>query len=122
MITSTDAFIEVYNFPASMPYMQSIQPNTAVPGQVWYSAATNNLEVFDGNSWIPMIGSADIGLSMTAQDALTWATEKMHEEQEIKTLAENNKAVQIALNNLKEAENQLAVTAHLARKHEQTTS
>jgi hypothetical protein len=46
----------------------------------------------------------------------------MEKEQEWQKLAESNKAVKIALDNLEEARRQLSITAELAREYEQTTS
>jgi len=103
-------------------YISSIpgggDPGVAV-GQTHYNMDTQTLEVYNGQGWVAIQqGYTNVDLTTEAEELLEWAKEKRNAELSMQALANDNKAVQIALNNLKEAENQLAVTAHLARKHE----
>lgn len=83
----------------------------------------NDMEVFDGSSWIKMYGnSAHVGLNGSANEAIDWAIKKMEEEKEWKKLAETNAAVKIALDNLEKARQQVNITAKLAREYEETTT
>jgi len=100
-----------------------VSSNSSNPAQGVIRINGHDMEVFDGTVWMKMyMNNADIGLSSSANSAIDWAIEKMKEEQEWKKLAESNKAVKIALDNLEEARRQLSITAELAREHEQTTS
>lgn len=92
-------------------------------GNMRYNTSNQNMEVFDGNNWIQLnMGIASIGLNGEAESLLDWAREKRNEEIAWKSLANENKAVKIALDNLEEARRQLDITAKLAREHETTTS
>jgi hypothetical protein len=60
-------------------------------------------------------------LSAEAESLLDWAREKRNEELMWQSLAKENKAVKIALDNLEQARQQLDVTAKLAREYDTTT-
>ena len=92
-------------------------------GNMRFNTSTQNMEVFDGNSWIQIImGVSSVGLNGEAESLLDWAQEKRNEELAWKTLAKDNQAVKIALDKLEQAKQQLDITAKLAREYEQTTS
>jgi dipeptidase len=104
----------------SFPYVSS---NPGNPSQGMIRINGSDMEVFDGTVWMKVyMNNANIGLSSSANSAIDWAIERMEEEQEWQKLAESNKAVKIALDNLEEARRQLSITAELAREYEQTTS
>jgi hypothetical protein len=80
------------------------------------------MEVFDGSSWVMLnMGSASVGLSPEAESLLDWARDKRNEELMWQSLANDNKAVKIALDNLEQARQQLDITAKLAREYETTS-
>jgi len=81
----------------------------------------SNMEVFDSGVWKHVSTSAGVGLSGAADSAINWAIKRMEEERQWAELAEKNEAVKIALDNLKQARQQLSVTAHLAREYETTS-
>jgi hypothetical protein len=99
-------------------------------GLPWVAASSNpihgmvrvngsEMEVFDGNGWVKIYtNDASIGLNKNADDAISWAIQKMQEEQEWQKLAESNQAVKIALDNLEQARRQVDITAKLAREYE----
>lgn len=60
--------------------------------------------------------TADVSLTTMSQLAVTWAIEKMQEEDHVKKIAETNKSVAIALENLNTAKQQLAVTIFLSKE------
>ena len=92
-------------------------------GNVRYNTSTQNMEVFDGSSWIMLnMGYATVGLTGEAESLLDWARKKRDEEMAWEALASANQAVKIALDNLNKAREQLDITAKLARDYEQSTS
>jgi hypothetical protein len=92
-------------------------------GNMRYNTSNQNMEVFDGSSWITLnMGYAQVGLNSEAESLLDWARKKRDEEMMWQSLAKDNKAVKIALDNLEQARQQLDITATLAREYEQTTS
>lgn len=71
--------------------------NTAI-GQVRYNGSSQNLEVYDGNSWLIMTSAyPTIELSPDVQSVLNWARMKMAEEHRIKELAAKHPTVADAL-------------------------
>jgi hypothetical protein len=92
-------------------------------GNIRFNTSTQNMEVFDGNSWMTLnMDYASVGLNGEAESLLDWAREKRNEELAWNSLAKDNMAVKIALDNLEQARQQLDITAKLAREYEQTTS
>ncbi len=85
-------------------------------GNIRYNTSNQNMEVFDGNSWIQLnMGSVSVGLNGEAESLLDWARKKRDEEMAWDSLAKDNQAVKIALDNLEKAKQQLKITATLAR-------
>jgi len=103
----------------SGPYVNN--SNTSA-GMVRYN--NNNLEVYDGSSWLTITGSAaTVGLSPVAESAIDWVVKRMEEEQEWEELAKTSKAVTIALENLNKVRAELKLIALLAKEqNEETTS
>jgi len=92
-------------------------------GNMRFNTTNQNIEVFDGNNWITLnMDYSSIGLNGEAESLLDWACKKRDEELAWESLAKDNQAVKIALENLNKARQQLDVTAKLAREYEQTTS
>ena len=92
-------------------------------GNMRYNTTNQNIEVFDGNNWIMLnMSFASIGLNGEAESLLDWARKKRDEELAWESLAKDNQAVKIALENLNKARQQLDITAKLAREYEQTIS
>lgn len=83
-------------------------------GQLRYNGSSQNLEVYDGNSWL-MMNSAypTIELSPHVQTVVAWAQTKMAEESRIKELAAKHPAVADAVEALKKAEEQVQIVAAL---------
>ena len=90
-------------------------------GNLRFNTGNQNMEVFDGNSWVKLnTGVATIGLNPEAESLLDWAKQKRDEELAWKSLAESNQAVKIALDNLEQARQQVDITAKLAREYATT--
>jgi hypothetical protein len=77
----------------STPYIGN---NGQSAGSVRYNTMTQQMEVFDGNSWLNISQNASIGLSWTADEAIRWASEKMKEERELKAKLEKYPALKHA--------------------------
>jgi hypothetical protein len=119
-INSNSKYISVQGGSSSSVY---ISPGSVGAGMVRYNGNTNCIEINDGNVWRTMITShASVGLTPETEMLLEWAQQKRNEELALKALAEKNEAVRIAVENLNKAQEQLQITAHLAREYDQTTS
>jgi hypothetical protein len=91
-------------------------------GNMRYNTSNQNMEVFDGSGWITLsMDYASIGLNSEAESLLDWARIKRDEEMMWQSLAKENQAVKIALDNLEQARRQLDITAKLAREYETTS-
>ena len=111
---STGGYINVVGGGSGIPYISPSHNNPAV-GMVRVNG--NTLEVFDGNGWLALAAnSAEISLSQQAISALDWVTKKMHEETQLRALAENNVTVADALARYEEAQEQLRIILTLTDK------
>jgi hypothetical protein len=104
----------------ALPY---VPMNNENPIQGMIRVWGSDLQVFNGSSWQQLSTSyATVGLDQDVLDIVQWARKKRDEEMMWKSLAKDNKAVLIALDNLEYARQQLDITVKLAREYEQTTS
>jgi hypothetical protein len=119
-ITSSSRYVITYGGGSpSLPYVPS---NSNNPIQGMIRVQNQNMQIFDGSSWINMTQSVgSIGLTSEAESLLDWARKKRDEEMMWQNLANENKAVKIALDNLEQARRQLDITAKLAREYETTS-
>ena len=115
-IISSGPFVQVAGGGGYTPY---INMNTPSAGITRWNGATQSLEVYDGSSWLVISPSvATVGLNNDAVRAITWANDKMNEEIALKELAKDHPAVQIALDNLEKAKQQLNATILLSKEHD----
>jgi dipeptidase len=116
-ITQSGRYITVSSGGAST-YVNGYSGAQGV-GNMRYNTTNQQIEVFDGNSWIMLnMGFASVGLNGEAESLLDWARKKRDEELAWESLAKDNQAVKIALDNLEQAKRQLDVTAKLAREYD----
>jgi len=88
-------------------------------GNMRYNPNSQNIEVFDGSSWIIMQGaSASISLDVQAINILRWAEQKMLEEAERNKLAETNPAIRDLVNQIQEKEEQIKIVQTLIKEEE----
>jgi len=80
--THSPRWMSVYS-PSQSPY---ISPGSMSAGMVRYNNSSANLEVYDGNAWLTLSGSADVGLSPEAQAVMDWAYKKMKEDEQLEML------------------------------------
>ena len=90
-----------------------INPGSPSAGMLRYH--NQQVQVYDGSSWLVMGGSANVGLSGEAESIMNWAREKMQEEREARAMAEQYPAVADALGAVREAEEQLKTIVALCR-------
>jgi len=83
-------------------------------GQVRYNGSSQNLEVYDGTSWLTLTSSyPTIELQPHIQAVVTWAQIKMAEESRLKELAAKHPSVADALAAVAKAEEQVKIVAAL---------
>ena len=78
----------------SSALFNSASNNNTLVGQVRYSGSSQNLEVYDGMTWLSMPAAhPTVELSSEVQSILNWAQAKMAEEARIKELASKHPSV-----------------------------
>lgn len=106
--------IEVTGGYPSMPYVNT---NTTNPMQGMLRLNGNDMQVFDGTSWIMIGGSyPTIALNGAAQSAINWAIAKMNEEATLKELAKKHPAVAEAVEKVTKTMDELKVIVALTEK------
>lgn len=79
-LASSSAYITVSGYSPSMVYNNG-QLNV---GQIRYNPSTQNVEVYDGNTWQMLSQGVTVGLSWDADAAIRWAIEREKEERSLK--------------------------------------
>ena len=119
-VIGTSPFVQVTGGGGYTPYINMSNPSA---GMTRWNGNTNNFEVYDGVSWIPLSSNvASVGLTGEAVNILSWAKQKMDDEATLEKLAKEHPAINFALDNLKKAKTQLDAIIILSKEHDQTTS
>jgi hypothetical protein len=95
----------------SVPY---VNQNTNNPMTGMIRVWGNDMQVFDGNSWLNMSTSyATVSLDAETQDLLLWAKAQRQMALNRMTLAQNNPGLMKALESLKKAEDNFEILAKI---------
>ena len=108
--------LQVDNGYTSWPtfYNNSTASNNTLVGQVRYNGSSQNMEVYDGVTWLSMSAAfPTINLSPDVQATIDWARAKMAEETRLEKLAKENPTLRDALDALRQAEEQVRIVAAL---------
>ena len=108
-VYSTGSYVTVSSAVGG-PYVNASNPSA---GMMRYH--NQQVQVYDGSSWLAMGSAVNIGLTGEAGEILNWAREKMQQEKEARAMAEQYPAVADALNSVWEAEQQLKTVVTLCR-------
>lgn len=113
---TTGTGLTINNNYGSWPSFYNTVSSTgnSLVGQLRYNGSSQNMEVYDGNSWISMSGAwPTIELSPHVQAVVNWAQCKMAEETRLQQLAAKHPSVADALEAVKKAEEQVQIVAAL---------
>jgi hypothetical protein len=106
--------ITISNSYSSWPSFYNNNSGNSLVGQMRYNGSNQNIEVYDGNSWLMMNSNyPTIELNGDVQMVLNWARIKMSEEARIKELAAKHPSVADALAAVAKAEEQVKIVAAL---------
>lgn len=92
--------------------------NMAAPsaGMMRYNGNSNNIEVYDGTSWLSMATSyVSVELDAETQSLIDWARKKRAEEYDLERLAETNPTIKDLVNQIKDKEEQLKMVQTLLK-------
>jgi hypothetical protein len=105
------AGIRIQNGYAPATY---VNMSNASAGMIRYNGNSNNMEVYDGSSWMSLTGAYPmIELDGDVLAVVNWAKEKMNKEAKIQELAKTNPTVADALAAFEKAQEQLDIVATL---------
>lgn len=97
----------------SFPYVP-MNINNPIQGMIRING--QDLQVFDGSSWLTMSTSySNIELDADTQALLEWARKKRAEEYEREQLAQTNPAIKDLVNQIKEKEEQIKMVQTLIK-------
>jgi hypothetical protein len=100
----------------SLPYVNQ-NPNNPMQGMIRISG--NDMQVFDGNSWMTLSTSyATVSLDAETQDLLLWAKAQRQMAMNRLTLAQNNPALMKVLEKLKKAEDDFEILSKFVEHDE----
>jgi hypothetical protein len=89
-------------------------------GNMRFNTANQNIEIWDGNSWITLnMSYATVQLDNEAISLLDWAKEQQRKQLEREALAKTHPAIANAIEAVKKAEEQLEIITILSKDHEE---
>ena len=81
-ITAGSSYLQIDSYNGST-YVNNYSGSQCV-GNMRYNTSSQRIEVYDGNGWqIINEGSTTVRMSPLADQAITWAVNRMHEEQRL---------------------------------------
>ena len=113
---NTGTGLQVNNGYTSWPnfYNNAATSGNTLVGQLRYNGSSQNLEVYDGVSWLIMQSTyPTVELAPHVQAVVAWAQTKMAEESRLKELAARHPTLADALEAVKRAEEQVQIVAAL---------
>ncbi len=101
-INSSGRYLTVTSTVSSGPY---ISPGATGAGMIRWNSNMNQMEVNDGNSWMPLsMGYGTIELTPDTESLLEWARRERDKQQKREQLIRSNPALQKAYQAIKRAE------------------
>ena len=115
-IHSSSPFLTVSGGNPGSTYIGNYS-NAPGVGNMRYNPSNQNIEVYDGSTWIILSAQhANVNLSDEAVSLLEWARKKRNEELELERLAETNSAIKDLVNQIKDKEEQIKIVQTLLKE------
>ena len=115
-IHSSSPFLTVSGGNPGSTYIGNYSNATGV-GNMRYNPSNQNIEVYDGSTWIILSAHhANINLSDEAVSLLEWARKKRNEELELERLAQTSPAIKDLITQIEEKEEQIRVVQTLIKE------
>ena len=115
-IHSNSTFITVSGGNPGSTYIGNYS-NAPGVGNMRYNPSNQNIEVYDGSTWIILSAHhANINLSDEAVSLLEWARKKRNEELELERLAQTSPAIKDLITQIEEKEEQIRVVQTLLKE------
>ena len=115
-IHSSSPFLTVSGGNPGSTYIGNYS-NAPGVGNMRYNPNSQNIEVYDGSTWIILSAHhTNINLSDEAVSLLQWARKKRDEELEMERLAQTNSTIKDLVTQLKEKQEQIHVVKTLLKE------
>ena len=115
-IHSSSPFLNVSGGNPGSTYIGNYS-NAPGVGNMRYNPNNQNIEVYDGSTWIILSAQhTNINLSDEAVSLLEWARKKRNEELERERLAETSPAIKDLVNQIKDKEEQIKIVQTLLKE------
>ena len=116
-INSSSPFLTVSGGNPGSTYIGNYSTNAPGVGNMRYNPNNQNIEVYDGSTWIILSAHhANINLNTEAVSLLEWARKKRDEELERERLAKTNPAIKDLITQIEEKEEQIRVVQSLIKE------
>jgi hypothetical protein len=115
-IHSSSPFLTVSGGNPGSTYIGYYSTNAPGVGNMRYNPNSQNIEVYDGSTWIILSAHhSTINLSDEAVSLLQWARKKRDEEFEMERLAQTNSTIKDLVNQIKDKEEQIRIVQTLIK-------
>jgi hypothetical protein len=115
-IHSSSPFLTVSGGNPGSTYIGNYS-NAPGVGNMRYNPSSQNIEVYDGSTWIILSSQhSTINLSDEAVGLLQWARQKRDEELELARLAQTSPVIKDLVNQIKDKEEQIKVVQTLIKE------
>ena len=115
-ISTTSPYISVSGGNPGSTYIGNYSNSPGV-GNMRYNPNSQNIEVYDGNTWIILSAHhSTISLTPDAVSLLEWARQKRDQEREIERLAETSPVIKDLITQIKDKEEQIKIVQTLIKE------
>jgi hypothetical protein len=115
-IHSSSPFLTVSGGNPGSTYIGNYS-NAPGVGNMRYNPNNQNIEVYDGSTWIILSAHhSNINLSDEAVSLLEWARKKRNEELELERLAQTNSAIKDLVEQIRQKEEQIKIVQTLIKE------
>ena len=115
-LSTNGSFITVSGGNPGSTYIGNYS-NAPGVGNMRYNPNNQNIEVFDGSTWIILSAHhANINLSDDAVSLLEWARKKRDEELEMERLAQTSPVIKDLITQIKDKEEQIKIVQTLLKE------
>ena len=118
-IHSDSPFLTVSGGNPGSTYIGNYSTNAPGVGNMRYNPNNQNIEVFDGSTWIILSAHhAYVSLTPDAVSLLEWARKKRDEELELARLSESSPVIKDLITQVKEKQEQIKIVQTLIKEEE----
>lgn len=116
-INSSGRYLQVTGGSATTYVNKNYGSNSFMTGDMRYDLDSQCIKVFDGSSWVSMVGSmATVELTYEAESLLNWARDKKNEEMLLEKQAQENPAIRDLVEQIKLKQDQIKMVQVLIKK------